>query len=252
MFRSVFDSAWFVPIFLVLLVVPLLLGMEIARRHHQDYRGRPVESALVGLLSLLLGFTFSQAGSSYRERLHLIHREADAIAECYRFAALMPPAERIELRSRLQDYLDAKVEQAKHSVDAAAASAADPKVLETHQALFAAAANSKADLDIRLAMMERCNDLIRLHFQGLYSRRERVPEMVLGLLIGVSMAVAWMVGFAVGVSPKRTWVVPITYVLLVVMTVATIRDLDEAYGGFIQVDFSNLMELRDIHQNLPK
>jgi hypothetical protein len=251
MIRALFDHAMFLPFLLVVLVVAYEFGHRLTVGVVSDYKGRPVESALIGLLSLLLGFTFSQTGASYRERLALVHREADAVADCHRFATILPASERTQLRKSIHDYLTLKSKQYISVQQGAPENPAELPLMQAQRAIYAAPENPHLDIKLRCELYSRCNHIVQLHFQGYYSRQERIPQMVIALLVFGSTVGSFLVGFSTGVHQRRIWVVPTVFIFLVTMTVGTIRDLDEPYGGFIKVDFSNMVELREVLEAVP-
>jgi len=221
------------------------LGYRIALRQKTSplYKGRPIESAIIGLLSLLLGFTFNQAGMSYRERLSLVHEESDCIAHVYRLSEFLPKEDRRELRHQMIQYLEAKT----HGLS-------EEEAVRLHGKIYAFAMGHHHRKTMSetesLAFLQAINRMIQLHFRGSYSRNERVPIVVIGLLVIGSWSIGLMVGFACGVNERRSWVVPVVFFLLITGTIATIRDLDDPYGGWIRVDFSNLKDLLRILQRL--
>jgi hypothetical protein len=235
------ESSWFLPVFCLLLWLTFELGYRLAlgQKGTPLYKGRPIESAILGLLSLLLGFTFSQAGQSYRERLSLIHEESDTIAQVYRVSELLPREHRKALRNHLVDYLEAKT-----------GDLSEKEAIKIHGRIF----SSVLDLTRQglvseatgLTLLQSVNRMIQLHFRGVYSRNERVPIAVMALLVVGSWSIGLMVGFACGVNERRSWVIPLVFFFLITCTLATIRDLDDPYGGWIRVDFSNLQDLLDI------
>ena len=251
MIRVLFDHALFLPFLVLVLVAAYDVGHRLTVGVVSDYKGRPVESALIGLLSLLLGFTFSQTGASYRERLSLIHKEADAVADCHRFATILPAVHRNQLRKSIHDYLTLKAKQYNDAQRGVPENPGEASLMLAQRAIYAAPENPKLDMKLRCELYVRCNHIVQMHFQGFYSRQERIPQMVIALLVFASTVGAFLVGFSTGVNQRRIWVVPTVFIVLVTMTVATIRDLDDPYGGFIMVDFSNMVELRQVLEASP-
>ena len=239
--RTFFESAWFLPVFCLMLLLHFELGYRLAlgQKTSPLYRGRPIESAIIGLLSLLLGFTFNQAGQSYRERLSLVHEESDTVSQVYRVTELLPKAERKALRTLLVEYLEAK-----------SGDLSDREAIRLQGRIFGYVLEiNHRDLvseQVGLAILQSVNRMIQLHFRGVYSRQERVPIAVMALLVMGSWSISVMVGFASGVNERRSWVIPLVFFFLITCTLATIRDLDDPYGGWIRVDFSNLQDLLQI------
>lgn len=115
----ILSSLWTIVLFLASLAL-LALGRRIgARRLAADPDGgsaghSAVETAVFGLLGLLLAFTFSGAMKRFDDRRQLIGDEATAIATAYWQADLLQPAARTQLRDKLREYLDARLRASRH------------------------------------------------------------------------------------------------------------------------------------------
>jgi hypothetical protein len=68
-----------------------------------------VQSAILTLLSLLIGFTFSMALGRYDQRKNYEEAEANAIGTEYVRADLLPPADAARVQQLLKSYLDQRV-----------------------------------------------------------------------------------------------------------------------------------------------
>ncbi len=68
-----------------------------------------IQGATLGLLGLLLAFSFSAAGSRFLERQDLITAEANAIGTAYLRAELMDDASRNDLRAALKEYTQFRI-----------------------------------------------------------------------------------------------------------------------------------------------
>src|SRR5262245_61086788 len=96
---------------LVLLEVGRRIG---ARRIAEDPAGAAagvgtVEGAILGLLGLLLAFTFSGSSARFDARRELIVQEVNAIDTAYRRLDLLSPEAQPALREDFRRYLDARL-----------------------------------------------------------------------------------------------------------------------------------------------
>ena len=69
----------------------------------------PLEGAVLGLMGLLIAFTFSGAGSRFDAKRQLIVEETNIIGTAYLRLALLPAAVQPTLRERFRQYLDARL-----------------------------------------------------------------------------------------------------------------------------------------------
>ena len=65
---------------------------------------------MLGLLALLLGFTFALAAGRYESRRALVLQEANSIGTTYLRAALLPEPHHKEVEALLWRYLEVRVE----------------------------------------------------------------------------------------------------------------------------------------------
>jgi hypothetical protein len=99
---------------LVVLWLSAELGNFIGRRlrplrddEREDFG--VVQTAILTLLGLLIGFTFSMAVSRYDQRKNYEETEANAIGTEYVRADLLPVADAVRARDLLRNYLDQRV-----------------------------------------------------------------------------------------------------------------------------------------------
>jgi hypothetical protein len=100
----------------LVILVALLAAATIGYRGHIWLRQRRGEtdteshdhllSAVLGLLALLLGFTFSLALNRYEARRDLVVQEANAIGTTWLRAQLLEPPNSAAMSNLLRSYLD--------------------------------------------------------------------------------------------------------------------------------------------------
>lgn len=206
-----------------------------------------VQASILGLLALLLGFTFSMSMQRYDNRSMAVIDEANAIGTAVLRADLLPSEHREEARRLWQDYVQLRVEVGQVDLTkteernnygdkitalqnelwalAVASTNEDPRPVTTGS--FVAALNGAID------SQGKRNALLQMH----------VPEVVLILLFVVFISSGGIMGYSSGLSGERM-VVPIMLVsLLITLIVFLIIDLDRPKRGFIQVDQAPIVEV---------
>jgi hypothetical protein len=68
-----------------------------------------IQGAMLGMLALLLGFSFAQAASRFSDRVQLITDEANAIGTAWLRCDLLPEAARKEARELMRAYTDRRI-----------------------------------------------------------------------------------------------------------------------------------------------
>ena len=91
-------------------------GFRLGRRKRpavdEDARSQiiTIQGAMLGLLALLLGFTFSMAMSRFEVRKQQILDESNAIGTTYLRAQLMPEPQRKEVSDLLRQYVEVRLQ----------------------------------------------------------------------------------------------------------------------------------------------
>lgn len=88
------------------------VGRRIAVRHADvSLTGTgPIETAVFGLLGLLVAFTFYGAADRFDTRRELIVKEANEIGTAYLRIALLPADVQPEIREAFRNYVDSRLE----------------------------------------------------------------------------------------------------------------------------------------------
>jgi hypothetical protein len=206
-----------------------------------------IQASILGLLALLLGFTFSMAMQRYDGRSMALIDEANAIGTGLLRVELLPERYKPDAAQMLHNYTELRIAAGKVDITeyqqrreynrqitalqrdlwelAVRATDEDPRAVTT--GVFVKALNDMFD-----AQGKR-NALLEMH----------VPESVLLLLFVVFVAAGGMMGYSGGLSGKRI-IAPVLLVsLLITLIVFIIIDLDRPRRGLIQVDQQALVEL---------
>ena len=155
-----------------------------------------IVSAVLGLLALLLGFTFSLAVDRYETRRHLVLDEANAIGTTYLRAQLLPEPHRTRMTDLLTRYTDNRILLAEAKPDKI------PPLLATNDALVtdmwaatAAAFESIRTLDFSSAYLDSVNAVVDLDASRKTARAARVPPEVFVVLFIYLFTTAGVLGY---------------------------------------------------------
>src|ERR1051326_6124400 len=116
--------------YLALFLLAMEMGFRFARRVAPDVLQRvntpvlAIETAMLGLLGLLLGFSTSMSVSRFEERKHLVLEEANALGTSYLRTQLLASPHDKEMQALLCRYVDLRLESTKAGEDLARITAA--------------------------------------------------------------------------------------------------------------------------------
>jgi hypothetical protein len=239
------------------LFICMLLAMEIGFRSGRRKQASATEAitqanavlaSMLGLLALLLAFTFSAALQRYEDRSQTVVAEANAIGTTYLRARLLPGEMRDEVQALLRQYLDVRIQEGR--VDAT-----EPALHESllHQAKLLEAqlwrhAVRAAELDpgpvTSGLFIQSLNELIDTSGTRNAALNRQVPEIVLFLMFATIVLTTATLGYASGIAGHRVTLAAFVLVMLIALVVYLIIDLDRPRRGAIQVSHESMLSLQ--------
>lgn len=240
------------------LFVLILLATEIGFR--LGHRVRPsnkepikshhgtIEAAGLGLLALLLSFTFALAMSRYENRKQLVIGEANAIGTAFLRAQFLPDPHKTEVATLLRRYVDVRLSFYQAGVDPEKLNETNEETDQIHDALWAhaVAVGGKAPQENPTTLfIQSLNDVIDFQAKRLAAKDDHVPPLVLRLLYGVTILVLGVVGYGYGLGGRRDLLSTTAAALLITSVILVILDLDRPRRGLIKVSQQSLLTLRD-------
>lgn len=222
-----------------------------ARAHDKaDSAFSVVGGALLGLLGLILGFSFAGAQSRMDARRQLIVQEANAIGTAYLRLDLLLPADQTKLRPLMQQYTDARIEVHANKHDNQKEDPATLKSADLQKQIWTAAVSAcetKKDPPTTSLLLPALNEMIDLTTTQSIARQTHLPLAALLLLIILAMLSGLLVGHAMSGMTSRNPILSITYALAITLTVYVILDLELPRLGLIRIDFVEdaMKELRE-------
>lgn len=208
-----------------------------------------IQASILGVLALLLGFTFSLSLQRYDTRSEAVINEANAIGTAALRAGLVPDSVRAETQALIRDYLDLRIRASDISLDRVEERNA---VVRESSRVFdllwqnALKAAGEDPSPVRSGLfIQSLNDLIDAYGSRDAALARHVPEIVLFLMFGTLVLTASLVGYSSGVAGHRATFAAYTLLLLIILLVFIIIDLDRPRRGLIEVSQQSLIDLRD-------
>jgi len=214
-----------------------------------------VLASMLGLLALLLGFTFSLALQRYEDRSQAVVAESSAIGTAYLRARLLPIASRGEMQSQLRQYLNVRIREGHANLGDTAERESLARQANTIAAQLwdqaVRAGESEARPVTTGLLIQSLNELFDASDKRQAAFDRHVPEIVLLMMFATLIMTTATLGYASGVSGHRVTLPAFTLVMLITFVVYLIIDLDRPKRGFIQVSQEILLNLQRTIETVP-
>ncbi|QQS14441.1 MAG: hypothetical protein IPK81_09925 [Rhodospirillales bacterium] len=222
-------------------------GRYVRRRFQVDGDDNTatLEGSVLGMLGLMIGFSFAISVSNFDARRDALLDEANAIGTTGLRARLLPAPHNREVLDLLREYTKLRVDVAASTRSMAALDKLIDRSNTIHEALWqqakAVAAKDPGMVPTGL-FIQSLNDMIDSHLKRLTAARVRLPGMVLFTLYGIAAVAAGLVGYTTGLTARRA-ILP-TYVVsaVAVAVILLVADLDRPDAGFTRVDQQPMIE----------
>jgi hypothetical protein len=243
-----------VTIVIALFLSAIEIGFRLGRRG-QSKGNEPTRSqvntlqaASLGMLALLLGFTFSMALTRFDTRKQLVLDEANAIGTTFLRAQLLPDPVRKEVSDLLRRYVDVRLEFYQAGINQRKLQKVDDETEKLHKALWAYAI-AMGGQDPRAIptglFIQSLNEVIDLHAKRVTAMENHVPESIFILLLIVAILSLGLVGYGTGIGKDRNLLPTMISVILIASVILLIMDLDRPRRGLITVSQQSMVDLRE-------
>jgi len=248
-----FSSASIILILFFLILISNEIGYRLGTRatgganEALKSQTNAIQASVLGLLALLLGFTFTMALQRFDTRSQAVVEESNAIGTAYLRTQLLPEPLHSETEALFRQYVDLRLiaskvdltrEDAWQELQGRIANIQDQLWLN---ALYAV---NKDPSPVRTGLfVQAVNELIDAQGSRNGALKKHVPEVVLYLLFAVFILGGGVLGYACGLGGGRPWLATISLFALIALVVFIIVDLDRPRRGVIQVSQETMVEL---------
>jgi hypothetical protein len=96
-------------------------------------------------------------------------------------------------------------------------------------------------------LMSALSQVSSTYYRTYYGHEERIPRLMIDLLLISAMLIGLLVGFMNGVGgiELRQMLTSLVFLIIVLLTIRTVLDMNNPYFGTIQPELENLERLLD-------
>ena len=243
---------------LILMVLALWCGVALRKRHEGQTPSTEKEgglegyvvSAVLGLLALLMGFTFSLAVDRFEARRVLVLEEANAIGTAYLRAQLLQEPHRQRISQLLVKYTDNRIALAQAPrAQIPPLLAENDRMLTDLWAATASAFVTIKGLDFSSTFLDSVNNVIDLDASRKMARLARVPTEVFVVLFIYLIVTAGVLGY-VFVGNRGRGAAGFM-LLLLTLSLLLILDIDRPNKGGVREAQMAMEQLRTSFKKQP-
>lgn len=248
------------PMCIVLALVAIMslaaeVTFRVGRRWHtrsDDFRRGhfgSVLGSLLGLLALLLSFTFAMSANRFDARRQLVLSDANALEALYLQSSLLSDGARRTFKQSLRQYVDAQAQVAAMTHDATAAEARGISAQweAIHQQMWNTVKEcvTETPSPVDDQMLRSLIDLRAINRARMFAWDNRVPDsiiwlLLLGCIVGISA-----IGLSGGLGNHRGWPARVALTVVLSATIYVVLDLDRPHEGLISVSQKPILDLQE-------
>ena len=199
-----------------------------------------LETAVFGLLGLLIAVTFAGALTRFDVRRNQAVDEANAIGTAWLRIDLLPAAAQPKLRETFRSYVDARIGtyRALPDVEAARAELARSQALqgEIWGQAVAATGMPGARTGADLLVLPALNAMFDITTVRVTATQMHPPAIIYVMLIGLGLVSALLAAYQAAGEKAQKWPHKIGFAAIIAFTVYVILDIEYPRLGFVRIE----------------
>ncbi|MGY6270805.1 bestrophin-like domain [Achromobacter denitrificans] len=235
-------------VFLAIIEICFRLGRKQRRASDETAKTHigALQTALLGLLALLLGFTFAMSVTRFETRKNLVLEEANAIGNAYWRSQLLPPAARdpiaallLEYTTTALDFHDADNDDARLATAGATSRRIERQIRSTAASVLESPPSISA-----IMFIQAINEMAQVNEKRRVALENHVPEPVFYLLFIVTSGAMAFIAYGTGLQKRRRLISTGLFATLISLVLTFILDIDQPASGVIKVSQESMLRMK--------
>ncbi len=242
-------AAFFFVVILVLSLLALAGGYWTAARGNHEGNERDEnafglgQTAIFGLIVLILAFSFSFAAERFETRRALVVTEAESVGDVFDQSDYLPLKQRLVVKDLMRRYTAARVELIEGSDESWDDQVSGAKSHDLYQRIWDIGAADVRSDPKNVAYLQWSQNVDEMgdnaEFQ-LAAVNNHLPMPILGIVVLSTLVGAGLLGLTFGRVQSPNRVLSVIFCVLFAATVFTIVDMDHPSGGLLKIDVAPL------------
>jgi hypothetical protein len=257
------NPVWIIAVLAIAMTLSAEIGFHLGRKWHprfDDARRRhfgSVLGSLLGLLALLLSFTFVMSANRYEFRRQLVMNDANALEGLYLQSSLLPEESRKPFKQTLRKYVNlrSRIAQLRHDLSPEGVAELTAEAETLHSQMWKTAKESVAaspPAKFAEPILKGLIDALSIHRARIFSWESRVPDSIIWLLLLGCVAGMGAIGLSGGFGNHRGFPAPAIVTVPLCATIYVALDLDRPHEGVIHISQSPMIHLQSIVEGDPE
>jgi hypothetical protein len=208
-----------------------------------------IQGSTMGLLALILGFTFAMALSRFEYRKQMVVEESNAIGTAALRSEFLPASRDVEVNTLVCRYVEIRLESVLRTCQGSPERAQLDLEDRQIQLRLWSIAHEAAEADPRSVplglLTHAVNELIDIKTKRDIAVANHVPESVLLFLLTFAVLVAVVLGYGNGLAGARLTSLTSAYCVVVVLVIVLIIDLDRPQQGLARISQQSMIQLQE-------
>jgi hypothetical protein len=253
-FTNMFVNGWLVFSSVTLLLIALAhagyrSGASFRQRNTEvaENHSGSVQGAVLGLLGLLLGFSFAMSVGHYDDRCKLIVEEANSIQTSWQRADFLPPPHNQQVKDLLKRYTELKMQAFDEAENEEIVAQVRKEITQIRRSLWdhTAAATLKIPTPVTLSFVTSLNETLDIDVSRKAAIGSRIPGVVWLLMLVVAGCGAWSSGYGSGAGGLRSLFNQYVFPALIGIVITLVADIDRPTKGLVSMDQEPFEDLLD-------
>jgi hypothetical protein len=246
-FLNDLDALYIATILFFLMLLTIWIGYKIGlKKTKTDNKNSEISSSLLGLLALILGFTFAMAGSRYENRKDNLIDEANCIGTALLRSDIYPDSLKNEFKKDFNAYINFRMEYYLLDNDDLKLTSSLKNAAATSDRLWNRATFFAKNKDYFIQsnmMLPALNAMFDSASKSNMVLNSKVPETIVYLLLAFSIIISFFIGYNSGLEKKINTKFITGFCFLICIVIYITLDLDRPRRGLIKLDTEiNLMQ----------
>lgn len=250
-FLNDIDTLYIVLILFFAMLLSVWIGYKIAfKKPNKNSNDSELLSPLLGLLALIMAFTFGMSNSRYDNRKDNLIDEANCIGTAILRADIYPDSLKVEFQKDFKAYSDSRNDFYTLDNDEGKINASLKKSSEISAKLWKRASFYAKDKDYFIQsnmMLPALNDMFDSASKSNYIFNSKVPETIIYLLFVFSIIISFYIGYKSGLERKIERNFILGFCILICSVIFITLDLDRSRRGLIKLD-SEIKIMQQLNQ----